>query len=264
MQMVLEILELIKVLPPLFAIFLLSFFISLLITIVYKFTTNQKFMKMLHHDMKSLREEIKNIKDPAQAGALNKRLMEKTMQQIMHSMKSTFITIIPIFIIFGWMNSNLAFIQATPGEEFTASMTFNYGTTGTASIQSDTLEIIDNTTQEISDGKASWKINGGEGKHEILYTFGNETYKREVILTKEWKYADPYLEKKRSLLGVINLGDKNPIKPESKIRMVAVDLKPLHPFGGFELFGWQPGWLATYFLFTLALTFPMRKLMRVH
>src|SRR3989344_5491680 len=227
MQMVLEILELIKVLPPLFAIFLLSFFISLLITIVYKFTTNQKFMKMLHHDMKSLREE--------------------TMQQIMHSMKSTFITIIPIFIIFGWMNSNLAFIQATPGEEFTASMTFNYGTTGTASIQSDTLEIIDNTTQEISDGKASWKINGGEGKHEILYTFGNETYKREVILTKEWKYADPYLEKKRSLLGVINLGDKNPIKPESKIRMVAVDLKPLHPFGGFELFGWQPGWLATYF-----------------
>ena len=49
--------------------------------------------------------------------------------------------------------------------------------------------------------------------HEILYSFGDETYKREVILTNRWDYVDPYLEKQRKILWVINAGDKNPIKP---------------------------------------------------
>jgi len=93
-------LDIIRSLPPLAAIFAISFFISFLVTIVYKFATNQKFMKTLQTDMKSLRAEIKSTKDSGQIGALNKQLMEKTMQQMMHSMKSTLITIIPIFFNF--------------------------------------------------------------------------------------------------------------------------------------------------------------------
>ena len=221
-------------------------------------------MKELQQEMKSLRAEIKNTKDTGQAGSLNKRLMEKTMKQMMHSMKSTFITIIPIFFIFGWMGGNLAFVQAMPGEELTASITFDPQTSGVASIYSETLEILTNETQQISDDKVMWNLKGAEGDHELLYTFGDETYKRKVKITNKWEYEDPYLEKKRTLLGVINLGDDNPIKPESKIRRVAVDLRSLHPFGGLEIFGWQPGWLATYFFFTLLFTFPMRRLMKVH
>ncbi len=256
--------EIIKSLPPAAAIFLVSLAVSLLVTLVYKLTTNQKLMKSLHIEMKTLRDEIKNIKDPSQAASLNKQLMEKTMQQMMHSMKSTFITIIPVFLIFGWLNANMAFIQAAPGEEFAASMTFAKGTEGTAAISSETLEIISNTTQEIKDAKTAWTLKGQSGTHQITYKFGNETYSRNVIITDKWEYADPYLEKKRTLFGLINMGDKNPIKPDSRITRVAVDLKPTHPFGNFRLFGWNPGWLGAYFLFTLMLTFPIRKLLRVH
>ncbi|MAG15754.1 hypothetical protein CMO88_01705 [Candidatus Woesearchaeota archaeon] len=262
--MVLEFLDIIKVLPPVGAIVLISFFISILITIVYKFTTNQKFMKELHAEMKSLRQEIKNTKDTAQATALNKRLMEKTMQQVMQSMKSTFITIIPIFMIFGWLSGNLAFAQVTPDTEFTASITFDNDVTSTASIESETLQILTNKTESINQNTALWKLKGEQGTHEILYTFEDETYARDVIITNDWQYADPHLEKERTLFGIINLGDKNPIKPDSKIKRVAVDLQPTRPFGNFELFGWKPGWLATYFFFTLLLTFPIRKLMKVH
>ena len=221
-------------------------------------------MKSIQADMKSLRKEIKDTKDPSQVGALNKRLMGMTMQQMTHSMKSTFITIIPIFLIFGWMNGNISFEQAVPGEEFTASVTFEKDIMGSVSLEADTLELLSNSTQEISDNKAVWNLKGEKGTHKITYRYGTETYQREVILTNKWKYADPHLEKKRTLFGIVNLGDKEPIKPESSIQRVAVDLTPVHPFGGFELFGWNPGWLATYFFFTLALTFPMRKLMRVH
>ncbi len=253
----------IKSLPPAAAIFLVSLMVSLIVTLVYKLTTNQKLMKSLHLEMKSLRDEIKNIKDPSQASSLNKQLMEKTMQQMMHSMKSTFITIIPAFLIFGWLNANMAFVQAAPGE-FTASMTFAEGTAGTAAISSETLEILSSATQEIKDAKAVWKLKGDKGTHKITYAFGNETYARSVMLTDKWEYSDPYLEKKRTMFGLISIGDKNPIKPDSRITKVAVDLQPTHPFGEFRLFGWQPGWLGAYFIFTLLLTFPIRKLLRVH
>ncbi len=257
-------LNIINSLPPVAAIFLVSLAISLLVTLVYKLTTNQKLMKALHQEMKSLRDGIKTIKDPAQAATLNKQLMEKTMQQMMHSMKSTFITIVPVFLIFGWLNANMAFVQITPGEEFTASMAFQQGTAGTAAILADSLQLIGNSTQEISNNKVVWTLRGEEGTHQITYLFGNETYARDAIVTKKWNYADPYLEKKRTLFGLINMGDKNPIKPDSKIIRAAVDLKPIHPLGNFTIFGWTPGWLATYFLFTLLLTFPVRKLLRVH
>ena len=256
--------DLIRTIPPFVALFLISLAISVTVTLVYKFATDQRMMKAIQNEMKALRGRIKEVKDPGQVGALNKQLMEKTLQQMTRSMKSTFITIIPIFLIFGWMGSNLAFDSVAPGEEFTASIEFEEGTAGNAAISSETLEILDEPSREISEDGVTWRLKGEEGTHEILYSFGDETYKREVILTNRWDYVDPYLEKQRKILWVINAGDKNPIKPESKIKKVSVDLLPVRPFGGLSLFGWMPGWLATYFFFMVALTFPIRKLLKVH
>ena len=256
--------QLMRSFPPVLTIFLISLSISFIITIVYKFTTNQKLMKMLQADMKSLRSEIKNTKDTSQAAQLNKHLMEKTMQQMMQSMKSTLITIVPIFFIFGWMSGNIAFAQVAPNEQFTASIEFEDAVNSEATIQSETLEILTNSTQSVEGNRVEWKLQGSEGIHEITYTYGDETYSREVILTDKWEYSDPYLEKKRSYFGIIDIGDDNPIKEESQISRIAVDLPSIHPLGGFRAFGWQPGWLATYFLFTLALTFPVRRLLKVH
>jgi len=254
-----------KSFTPVLAIFIVSLFVSVLITIVYKFTTNQTLMKSLHAEMKSLRAEIKNTKDTGGAGQLNKRLMELTMKQAMHSMRSTFITIIPIFLIFGWMQGNFAFEQATPEEVFTTTMYFAQETSGQAFITASLdLEILSEATQNISDNKASWEVKGPAGDHQITYEFGEETYARDVIITDAWRYADPILEKKRTLFGIINLGDDKPLAEASKINRIAIDLNGIHPFGGFTLFGWRPGWLAVYFLFTVGMTFPIRRLFKVH
>ena len=250
--------------PPFVAIFVISLLISLVVNTIYKFTTNQKVMKRLQAEMKSLRDEIKNAKNTSQASDLNKRLMEKTMQQVMQSMRSTLVTVIPIFLIFGWMSGHLAFSEASPGEEFTASITFEKEVLGNATLTADTLEILTDSTQEVEDGRVEWTLKGDKGTHDITFAYGEEIYGREVIITDDWQYSDPHLEKKRTLLGLINIGDDNPIKDESNIKLVSVDLKPTYPFGNFSLFGWMPGWLATYFILTLSLTFPIRKLLRVH
>ena len=250
--------------PPLIAIFLISLFVSLVVNVVYKFATNQDALKKLQKEMKSLRKEMKAAKDQKKAMELNKQLMEKTMQQMKHSMKSTIITIVPMFIIFGWMSANLAFHSALPEEEFTASITFEKEVSGEANLTSETLRIISNSTQMVQGDKVSWTVEGGEGDHELFFNYGGESYSRKVVLTDKWEYADPYLEKENRLFGIINLGDADPIGPESSIKRVAVDLHPVRPFGDFDLFGWKPGWLAVYFVFTLLLTFPIRKLLRVH
>lgn len=257
-------LDFLRLMPPLAAIFVISLFVAVFVTVIYKFTTNQGMIKTLHQEMKALREAIKGTKDPSQASALNKQLMEKTMQQMTSSMKSTFITLVPMFVIFAWIGGNFAFLNVEPGEEFTASMEFVPGTAGAAAMSAPTLELLGNSSQTIANGKAVWRLRGSEGVHVISYSFGDETYTREVLIAKKWDYLDPYLEKEKKLFGLINTGDKNPVKRDSPVVKVAVDLPPVHPFGSLLFFGWQPGWLGSYFLFTLLLTFPVRKLLKVH
>ena len=250
--------------PPIVVIFLIALFVSFLVTVIYKFATNQKVLKALQEEMKSLRQEIKKINDPSKAMHLNKQLMDKTMQQMKHSMKSTMITIIPMFLIFGWMSGNLAFHSALPGEEFEASITFESEAFGEANLTSETLEIITDPVQKVQGEEVRWTLRGEEGTHKMVFHYGGESYTREVILTEKWEYADPYLEKENKILGIINIGDQNPLEKDSNIKRIAVELNPVRPFGDFILFGWKPGWLATYFLFTILLTFPVRRLMKVH
>ena len=111
--------------PTLLAVIILSFVISLIITIVYKYTTNQDLMKQLKEEMKEFQREIKELKkDPERAMQVQKKSMQTNMKYMMHSMRSTLFSIVPIIIIFGWMNSNLAFDPILPGQEFTTSVVF--------------------------------------------------------------------------------------------------------------------------------------------
>lgn len=96
-------------LPPFWAIVMLSFFIALLTTLIYKWTTNQSVMKELKQEIKTLQEQAKQLKEqPDKAMEIHKKVMETNMQYMSHSMKPTLITFLPIIIIFGWMQKNFA------------------------------------------------------------------------------------------------------------------------------------------------------------
>ena len=112
-------------LPTLFAVIILSFLISLIITVVYKFTTDQNLMKQLKEEMKEFQKEIKDLrKEPEKAMQVQKRSMQTNMKYMMHSMRSTLFSIIPIIIIFNWMNANFAYDPLLPGQDFTTSIIF--------------------------------------------------------------------------------------------------------------------------------------------
>lgn len=91
---------------PLIALIIISFILTLLITIAYKYLTDQEVMKSLKLEIKEFQKQIKESKnDTAKMMELNKRSMEKNMQYMMKSFKPTLITLIPIIIIFNWIRN---------------------------------------------------------------------------------------------------------------------------------------------------------------
>ena len=71
--------------------------ITLLITLIYKFTTDQDLMKQLKAELKELQAEMKALKsEPEKAMEVQKRAMQTNMKYMMQSMKATLFTFIPI------------------------------------------------------------------------------------------------------------------------------------------------------------------------
>ena len=89
---------------PLLTIVVLSFVITFIATIIYKWFTDQNLMKSLKEDTKKLQEEAKQHKDnPAKMMEIQKQAMDKNMKYMMHSFKPTLITILPIGLLITWL-----------------------------------------------------------------------------------------------------------------------------------------------------------------
>src|SRR3989344_3026667 len=67
-------------LPTFWAVLIMSLLISLIITLIYKYTTNQNLMKQLKDEIKELQKEAKELRDkPAEAMKVQKKMMETDM-----------------------------------------------------------------------------------------------------------------------------------------------------------------------------------------
>ena len=251
------------ILGPMPAIILLSLAVSLVVTLIYKYTTNQKAMAAIKSDLDRLRKEIKTTKDTKKLGEINKEMMTKTMDQFRASMKPMIITLIPALLILGWMQGNIAYQQIMPGEEFTTTATFQKEATGEITLNAPQgLQLLSDAKQKAED-KATWKLKGNEGAYELEYSYNNEIYTREVIITKKWEYKDPILEKEKKFLWM-NTGDAYPIKKDSQLQRITIDHKPVRPFGELSLLGWHPGWLGTYIILSLIFSLLLRAVLKVH
>jgi uncharacterized membrane protein (DUF106 family) len=89
---------------PLLGLIVISFVLTLMITIAYKYLTDQELMKNLKLEIKASQEEMKKLKDqPAKMMEVQKKSMEKNFKYMMHSFKPTLYTLIPLLIIFSWL-----------------------------------------------------------------------------------------------------------------------------------------------------------------
>lgn len=233
-------------LPTLFAVILLSFLISLIITLIYKYTTDQNLMKRLKEEMKEFQKEIKELKkDPKKAMEVQKKAMQTNMKYMAHSMRSTLFTFIPIIIIFSWMNANLAFEPINPNQDFTVSVIFEKGASGDIELSvPEGIKIEGSSKKTIEDSEVKWVLNGKAGEYLLEFNFNNEKYSTEVLITEKQGYKEPVKKIKNSQIKLIQLENK----PKKLL----------------NLFGWRVGWLGTYIIFSLIFSMLLRKIIKVY
>ncbi len=83
---------------------LISFLVTLFITIISHYFTDKKLMREIKDKQKRLREEMKQHKDnPQKMMEINKQMMEDFPTQMKQSMKVSLITIIPLLFLFNWL-----------------------------------------------------------------------------------------------------------------------------------------------------------------
>jgi uncharacterized membrane protein (DUF106 family) len=81
------------------------FILSLIITVIQKYTTDQKALKELKEEQKKLQKEMKEARnDPQKMTDLNKRNMEMMPKQFKLGMGSIAYTAIPFVLFFRWFN----------------------------------------------------------------------------------------------------------------------------------------------------------------
>jgi len=233
-------------LPMLWVIVIMSFLITFLITLIYKFTTNQSLMKDLKNEMKELQKEMKELKsEPQKMMAVQKKAMQSNMKYMSHSMRSMLFTFIPIILIFGWMNANLAYEPIVPNQEFTTSVLFYDNIKGEAQ-----LIIPEGVTSDgelnktIDDGELKWVLRGKEGEYLLEYNINEKSYTKELLITDKQSYSKP----------IKLIKDKT-------VKQISIDHKKMKVF---NIFGWKLGWLGSYIILSIAFSMILRKLFKVY
>ncbi len=236
----------ILLLGPFWGIMIISLVISVLMSIIYKYMTDQKQMKQFKDDIKSYQQEMKKQKDsPKKMMEIQKKAMEVNMQYMMQSLKPTLVTFIPIIIIFAWLSSHLVYEPVKPGYAFNTTIYFQEEFNEVTLTTPNYIDIVGNQTKTIENRKATFKAKPSkEGEYLLTFKFDKNEYNKEVVVTQNQKYAEPV---KSFNDGVVE-----------KIEISQPQLKILN------LFGWQLGWIGSYIIFSIIFSIATRKIMKLY
>ncbi|MBN2420903.1 DUF106 domain-containing protein [Candidatus Woesearchaeota archaeon] len=222
---------------------IVSFAVSLLTVVIYKFATNQMMMKSLREELKKMQAEIKKHSgNPQKMMQLNKEMMSKNMKLMSHSMKPTIITMIPLLILFVWLNTTLTYAPLTEDVQFIVTVNFDDYVGNAELLVPKGMTIVDDAMKEIQ-SKVDWRLSGKPGEYLLEWKVGDKSYTKDVVIANGQKYA----EKTKN----INDGVVKSIDINYKKNVVL----PFWPY-------W--GWLGTYILFSLVFSIFLRKLLKVY
>lgn len=89
---------------PAWFMIIAAFVIAFLISIIYKYTSNQQEVKRIRDDMKALQAKVKENKDDKEKMMeIQKEIAGKSMEQMKHSFKPMLYTFLPVILIFYWL-----------------------------------------------------------------------------------------------------------------------------------------------------------------
>ncbi len=236
-------------LSPFWAIVILAVGISFLSTLAYKYLTNQQKMKELKEKQKEFQGRMKELRSqPDKMMEVQKEAMKVNMEYMKMSFKPTLITMIPLLLLVGWMAGHLTYEPIYPQETYSVTAAFKEGVTGNAELAVDSgTELLNEASQVITLGMATWNLRSTEGEHILNVKLGSQTESKDVLVTTKVRYAEPIK-----------------VLQHSDIESIQINYKPLKPLGTTSLIGWHPGWLGLYFIFSLIGSLAFRKVLKIY
>jgi len=233
---------------PLAALSIVTLVITIAVTLITKFTTDQKRMKELRDEQKKYQEEMKKTRDePDKMMKIQKKAMTSNLEYMKHSFRSTLYTFLPMILVFSWLNTSFAYYNIMPGESFNVSAHFTTGTLGNVTLDPTPQMILESPgTQNVND-TVTWHLHASAGEHLATLTYRDETYQQKILVSTERTYLPP----------VQNVD-------HSKLTKITTDLQQVQPLDPVNLFGWHPGWFATYIFLSILFTTILRKVLKVY
>lgn len=242
-----------------FVILAATIAISLFSTLVYKYATDQEKMARIKARLKELQKELREAKGNQQRMLeINSKIMKSHNEYSMQSMRSMIFTIVPVMIVFIYLQANVAFDPIDPNERF--DLVLDYQDTAAIGITDVAVPegfSIENRSAYNKSGFLGFGSVTGErvtiqapnesGSYTLEFTYANSTLNRSVIVTEGREYAGQSTGYRGAYL-----------------KSAAIDYGGLKVFNIGWLPGWLQGWLATYIIFTLILTNVFRRLFKVH
>ncbi len=236
-------------LPPAAAILLISLVISLIIVLAYKYFTNQEAMKELKMQQKEYQKRMKELRsNPDEMMKVQKEAMGKNMEYMKHSLRATLITLLPIILIIGWMNTHFAFEPIYPGETYSMTAEFAKGVNGEAELIPDEGTELQTEAIVPINSETTWHLKSTEGTHILTVKAGEQQQTKKVLITENLNYEQQVAS-----------------FPHSDIEKIKINYNKLRPLGSdFSLFGWQPGWLGVYIILSIVFSLGLRKVFKVY
>ena len=92
-----------------------------------------------------------------------------------------------------------------------------------------------------------WTLKGNKGEYVLDFRYNEKSYIQELKISDKQEYIKP--------IKTINKGN---------LKQIRTIHPKLTPFGDFSIFGWNPGWFATYILFSILFSTILRKFLKVY
>jgi len=250
-------------LHPALAVLVISFIVSVLMTLAIKLLTDQTLMKDLRDELKELQDQMKELKNnPNKLAKINSEFMETNMKYMSHSMRPTLYTFIPIILVFGWLNAHM-FYPLAVAEPFEVTIEFTKEIDDSIElIVSEGLEQIEEP--KIEKKKVTWFLSGDPGKYDIEINYNDIPYEKDVLISDDEKI---YVQAEKSLKipGTLffTSSDDN---GASRIIVSNDKVRPFQNLLIIENIPWVSGWswLGAYILFSLIFSMTLRKILKIY
>jgi len=257
---------------PWIGMILISFLTSLLMLLVFRFTSNQKGIRQVKNKIKAHLLELRLFKDSLSLSLKAQgNILRYNLKYIGYSAKPLLVMIIPLILILVQLNLWFGYDALTPGqktilkvklEEGNSPLNINLAIESSSGFDIETPPLRIEEEREIN-----WRLNAREkGVHDLILIATNQRLTKKVsIAQKPLSKISPLKVRRNFIDELLNPGE-SPFSGDLPIK--TIELK--YPAKNMNLFGWNipwlwsiPPWLVIYFALSIIFGFAFKGIFKV-